>query len=124
MEADRLAASKKLQQMFGGVVLLKGAGTVVASGTGVPAIIAGGNPGMATGGMGDVLSGMVGALVAQIHSLEKATIAAACAHLAAADEAAQRQGYMGLLPVDVIETLAGVFRSVQPVIASNRREGE
>ncbi|XKH01465.1 NAD(P)H-hydrate dehydratase [Marinobacter nauticus] len=124
VEADRLAAAKKLQQMFGGVVLLKGAGTVVAAGTGVPAIIAGGNPGMATGGMGDVLSGMVGALVAQMHSLEKATIAAACAHLAAADQAAQSQGYMGLLPVDVIEALAGVFYSVQPVIASNRREGE
>lgn len=124
IEADRLAAAERLQRTYGGVVLLKGAGTVVASGVGVPAIIAGGNPGMATGGMGDVLSGITGALLAQMDHAGKATISAACAHLAAADRAAQSQGYMGLLPTDVIAALAGVFRETQAVINSNDREIE
>ena len=122
VEADRLAAAQRLQRTLGGVILLKGAGTVVATGMGVPAIVAGGNPGMATGGMGDVLSGVLGALLAQMNCAEKATIAAACAHLAAADEAAQVQGYMGLLPADVIAELAGVFKETQTVTNGNDRE--
>ncbi len=122
IEADRLAAAERLQRTFGGVVLLKGAGTVIATGIGLPAIVAGGNPGMATGGMGDVLSGITGALLAQVGHAGKATIAGACAHIAAADSAAQSQGYMGLLPVDVIAALAGVLRETQTVINSNDRE--
>ncbi|HLT14164.1 MAG TPA: NAD(P)H-hydrate dehydratase [Marinobacter sp.] len=105
IETDRLTAAKQIQARWGGVVLLKGAGTVIATGCGEPIIIAGGNPGMATGGMGDVLSGIIGAFIGQLPEPGMATVAAAAAHLAAADRAAERLGYMGLLPTDVIASL-------------------
>ncbi len=65
IEADRIQAAKTLQKQFGGVVLLKGAGTVIATPHGVPCVVSGSNPGLATGGMGDVLSGIIGSLWAQ-----------------------------------------------------------
>lgn len=105
VEADRVGAVARLQEQWRGIVLLKGAGTVVASGSGLPGIIPGANPGMATGGMGDVLSGIVGAFLAQIPSAHQAVLASAALHLAAAEEAGKRKGYMGLLPADVIEAL-------------------
>lgn len=113
VESDRLAAARKLQKQWGGVVLLKGAGTVVAAPDALPVIVDGGNPGMATGGMGDVLSGMIGALMAQLTGAADATILAAAAHVQAADVASEHKGYMGLLPVDVIEALPGVYRSAE-----------
>ncbi len=108
VEADRMGAAARIQKLWHGIVLLKGAGTVVATGSGVPGIIPGGNPGgMATGGgMGDVLSGILGgAFLGQIPSARQAVMASAALHLAAADEAGgQNKGYMGgLLPADVIE---------------------
>lgn len=109
VEADRIGSAARLQQQWGGIVLLKGAGTVIATGDEVPAIIPGCNPGMATGGMGDVLSGILGAFLGQVPAARKAVISAAAVHLAAANRAAQEQGYMGLLPSDVIATLPRVL---------------
>ncbi len=63
-ESDRLLAVTKLVKRYGGVVVLKGAGTVIASERDEVAIADVGNPSMATGGMGDVLSGIVGGLLA------------------------------------------------------------
>ncbi|MEC7816400.1 MAG: NAD(P)H-hydrate dehydratase [Pseudomonadota bacterium] len=120
VEADRLAAARKLQKLWGGVVLLKGAGTVVAAPDTLPVIVDGGNPGMATGGMGDVLSGMLGALLAQLHEPAEATILAAAAHVQAADLASEQQGFMGLLPGDVIEALPRVYQSAEA--PGNREE--
>ncbi|WP_372964351.1 NAD(P)H-hydrate dehydratase [Marinobacter sp.] len=110
IEADRLVAAREIQRIWGGVVLLKGAGTVIATGSGEPFIIAGGNPGMATGGMGDVLSGIIGAFMGQLPEASLATVAAAAAHLAAADKAVEELGYMGLLPTDVIAGLPQVLK--------------
>ncbi|MCH8498039.1 MAG: NAD(P)H-hydrate dehydratase [Marinobacter sp.] len=111
VEADRLAAVVALQQRFGGVVLLKGAGTLIAGDEGVPAVIAGSNPGMATGGMGDVLSGILAALLAQGLTPQLAVRMAAAVHLEAANQASERLGYMGLLPMDVVNELPGVWRA-------------
>jgi NAD(P)H-hydrate epimerase len=49
VEADRVAAARKLQTLYGGTVLLKGAGTVVASDGGALDVISGSNPGCALG---------------------------------------------------------------------------
>jgi NAD(P)H-hydrate epimerase len=110
VEADRMAAARRLQAMYGGTVLLKGAGTVVASEGGIVDVISGSNPGMATGGMGDVLSGVIGAVLGQIGDARKAAVVGATAHLAAADRAAEANGFMGLLPTDVIDALPQIFR--------------
>ncbi|MGK0524399.1 MAG: hydroxyethylthiazole kinase-like uncharacterized protein yjeF [Pseudomonadales bacterium] len=123
IEADRMAAANKLQSLYGGVILLKGAGTIIASGLDVVDVAGGSNPGMATGGMGDVLSGIVGALYAQLTgSPVHAAVLGAVVHLEAACRASADKGYMGLIPTDVIDALPQVFREAEPV--SNGSEEE
>lgn len=113
VEADRVAAATRLQELYGGVVLLKGAGTVIASAQNIPAIVSGSNPGMATGGMGDVLSGMIGGFWGQFTSAQFAADAGASLHLAAAGVASQSKGFMGLLPDDVIDVLPALLSQAE-----------
>ncbi|SFM39659.1 NAD(P)H-hydrate dehydratase [Marinobacter zhejiangensis] len=122
VEEDRVAAAIRIQQEYGGTVLLKGAGTVITDGR-ETIIISGGNPGMATGGMGDVLSGMIGSLLAQVATpLEAATLAATL-HLACADRASESKGYMGLIPTDVIDTLPLMLAEAERLSERRLREG-
>ncbi|RBP28364.1 NAD(P)H-hydrate epimerase [Marinobacter pelagius] len=123
VEVDRMAAARKLQSIYGGVVLLKGAGTVIASGSQTVDIVSGSNPGMATGGMGDVLAGILGAMCGQLDDLARATILGACAHLAAADRASEARGYVGLIPTDVIDSLPSVFRQIEFNDVQKREDG-
>ncbi len=113
VEADRLAAASRLQELHGGVVLLKGAGTVVASGREIPAIVSGSNPGMATGGMGDVLAGIIGSFYGQFDDAWLATIMGASLHLATAGVASESKGFMGLLPPDVIDFLPSTLSQAE-----------
>lgn len=122
VEADRVAAAKSLQGIFGGTVLLKGAGTVISSGKATVNIINGSNPGMATGGMGDVLSGVIGALYAQLGNPGRAAAIGAAVHLAAANRASVHKGYIGLIPGDVIDALPLVFRDAEPSATRAREE--
>ena len=98
---DRFKAVSKLQKQYGGVVVLKGAGTLVNTGEEI-AISTTGNPGMASGGMGDTLTGMIGGLIAQGMTLENATTSAVYLHGKAADLSAQKQGEIGLLASDLM----------------------
>lgn len=124
VEADRVAAARKLQSLYGGAVLLKGAGTIIASGTEAVDITGGSNPGMATGGMGDVLSGIIGALYAQMtEAPARAATLGAVVHLEAACRASTDKGYIGLIPTDVIDALPQVFREAEPG-SSCSKEGE
>ena len=113
IEADRLKATAKLCEVYGGAVLLKGAGTVVGCEEALPAIVSGSNPGMATGGMGDVLAGIVGALYGQFGNPSTAARMGAALHLAAAQRATLSKGYMGLLPTDVIDALPSVLAEAE-----------
>ena len=65
VQADRPAALQQLTRRYGGVAVLKGAGTLVSAASGVPWLCTAGNPGMAAAGMGDVLTGMIAAMLAQ-----------------------------------------------------------
>jgi NAD(P)H-hydrate epimerase len=60
--------------------------------------------------MGDVLSGIIGAILGQIGDGQKAAVLGASAHMAAADRAAEINGFIGLIPTDVIDALPLVFR--------------
>ncbi len=105
IEQDRFAAVCALQSQYGGVVVLKGAGTLIHAGPRRPvALCSAGNPGMASAGMGDALTGIISALLAQGLSCEQAARAGVCLHAAAADSAAQT-GERGLLASDVIDAL-------------------
>lgn len=101
VQEDRFRAASEIQAKYGGVVVLKGAGTIIASARGIW-LAAVGNPGMAVGGMGDVLSGVLGALLAQGLSAETAACLGVCLHGDAADLAANGSGQRGLLPTDLI----------------------
>ncbi len=97
---DRFSAVRSLQQRYGGICLLKGAGTLIKGDQDLY-ISTTGNPGMATGGMGDVLAGMIGALLAQGFGHERAVRGAVYKHGLAADRLAVRQGERGLLASDL-----------------------
>ncbi|RSM34274.1 NAD(P)H-hydrate dehydratase [Aeromonas salmonicida] len=98
--ADRFAAVRRLQQRFGGVVLLKGAGSLIDDGKQIT-LCDEGNPGMASGGMGDLLSGIIAALLAQGWSAVEATRLGAVIHGEAADLAAA-DGERGMLASDLL----------------------
>ncbi|MGM0983623.1 MAG: NAD(P)H-hydrate dehydratase [Pseudomonadota bacterium] len=100
VEADRPAAALALQGRYGGVVVLKGAGSLVAGPEGL-AVCPSGNPGMASGGMGDALSGILGALLAQGLPLEPAVRLGVLVHALAGDMAARQAGERGLLAGDL-----------------------
>lgn len=101
VERDRLAAVQRLQKIYGGVVVLKGAGSLIASERAVSICIEG-NAGMASGGMGDVLTGIIAGLLAQGLGLYDAARCGVWVHAYAADCAVQEEGERGLLASDVI----------------------
>ncbi|RFA30460.1 bifunctional ADP-dependent NAD(P)H-hydrate dehydratase/NAD(P)H-hydrate epimerase [Alkalilimnicola ehrlichii] len=100
VQADRYAAAAHISRRYGGVCVLKGAGTVVQGPTGDAAVCYAGNPGMASAGMGDVLSGVIGGLLAQGLAPEDAAEVGVQLHAEAADRAAVR-GERGLLATDL-----------------------
>lgn len=104
VQADRIAAVRKLQQRYGGVIVLKGAGTLIDDGECIDLCLQG-NPGMATGGMGDVLTGILTALIAQRLPLAEAARSGVCLHAAAADLAAAQHGTRGLDPTQLFAPL-------------------
>jgi ADP-dependent NAD(P)H-hydrate dehydratase / NAD(P)H-hydrate epimerase len=111
VQMDRFAAARNIAQRYGGVCILKGAGTVVADERRF-AVVTTGNPGMASGGSGDVLTGIVAAALAQGLEPFDAAVAGACAHGHAGDLAAVG-GERGLLASDL---LAHLRRAVNPCL--------
>lgn len=109
VEQDRVTAARRLQREYGGVIVLKGAGTLVASSNGI-AFCDAGNPGMASGGMGDALTGIITALLAQGLSLEAAATTGVWVHAHAADRATA-DGERGLLASDLITHLREVINT-------------
>lgn len=104
IQADRFAAAVEIQQRYGGVCVLKGAGTIVTTGKDIPVVCDAGNPGMASGGMGDVLTGVITGLLAQGLTSGDAAQMGVCLHANAADRAAQH-GERGLLASDLLPYL-------------------
>lgn len=98
---DRFMAVTEIQKKYGGVVVLKGAGTLISHGTKI-SISKTGNAGMASGGMGDVLAGMIGGLIAQGFSSHSAAKTATYMHGKAADLSAQKHGEIGMLASDLM----------------------
>ena len=113
VERDRLHAVRELQRRYGGVILLKGAGTLIADADCVW-ICQEGNPGMASGGMGDLLSGIIGALWGQGLPQAVAAWGGACVHGEAGDLAAE-SGERGMLASDL---LPFIRRLVNPAESS------
>jgi NAD(P)H-hydrate epimerase len=112
VQTDRVAAVREIVARYGGIAILKGAGTLVAGPGHEPAGLCDrGNPGMATAGMGDILSGVLGAMVVQGIALRDAAEAGVCVHATAGDAAALA-GERGLVASDL---LAFIRKAVNPV---------
>lgn len=104
VQQDRLDAIKKINKRYGGVCVLKGAGSLVLAPNSLPAICDKGNPGMASAGMGDVLSGVIGALLAQGIPLGDTAKLGVCMHAMAGDLAA-KDGERGMIATDLMPYL-------------------
>lgn len=106
IQRDRNRAASTIAEQYGGVCVLKGAGTLVAvAGDARLYRCDAGNPGMASGGMGDVLTGVIAALVAQGLSLANAARAGVWLHATAGDRCAASMGVPGMLALDVCSAL-------------------
>jgi NAD(P)H-hydrate epimerase len=105
VNADRISSARRLCELSGAAVLLKGARTVIADTEGDVYVNASGNPGMATPGMGDVLSGIVGALLGQGFTPLDALALGAFVHGHAGDRLAARVGPVGYLAGDLANDL-------------------
>ena len=108
VQSDRLGAVRALATRYGGVAVLKGAGTLIAEGESAPYLCERGNPGMAVAGMGDALTGVIAAIAAQqadpAASLGLAAAVGVLVHASAGDLIA-RSGERGLLASDLIAQL-------------------
>jgi len=100
IENDRFIAVKAITDKYGGICVLKGAGTLISDGK-TTWINISGNAGMASGGMGDVLSGIIAALLIQLPEPLVAVRFAVYIHGLAADVVAKKQGQRGLLASDL-----------------------
>uniref|UniRef100_A0A0Q9YUL9 Bifunctional NAD(P)H-hydrate repair enzyme n=1 Tax=Candidatus Berkiella aquae TaxID=295108 RepID=A0A0Q9YUL9_9GAMM len=111
VQADRLQAAIDIQQRYGGVIVLKGAGTVIISESGEAVINPGGYPALATAGTGDVLAGLIGGLLAQGLSPMQAALLGVSTHTQAA-LIEQSFGERGMIASDLllhIRTLLNTF---------------
>jgi ADP-dependent NAD(P)H-hydrate dehydratase / NAD(P)H-hydrate epimerase len=101
---DRFSSAQAIQAKYGGITILKGAGTLIVSENDI-SVSTTGNPGMSSGGMGDVLSGVIGGLIAQGFSMNLAAQQGVWGHGLAADWAASDLGERGLMASDLMPYL-------------------
>lgn len=104
IQQDRLQAAAKITKKFGGVCVLKGAGTLIHKADVITGVCDKGNPGMATAGMGDVLSGVIGGLLAQGLPAVSAAKLGVVMHAMAGDLAA-KDGERGMIATDLLPYL-------------------
>jgi NAD(P)H-hydrate epimerase len=105
IQNDRFSAVAELQRRYGGVAVLKGAGTLIQPMEDeIPLLCRAGNPGMASGGMGDLLTGIIAAFIAQGLPQEDAASAGVALHSEAADLAAEA-GERGMLATDLLPSI-------------------
>lgn len=109
VQKDRYQSAAAIQHQYGGVVVLKGAGTVIQTAEKTTFICPKGNPGMATAGMGDVLSGIIASLCAQGFSLSDSAKLGVWVHAIAGDKVAQTGGEIGLLASDLLDILPTIL---------------
>jgi len=120
IQNDRLSAVKRLAESYGGIAVLKGAGSLVARAGKLPWVCDQGNPGMASPGMGDVLTGIIAGLAAQCRDLEVASRLGVLAHAAAGDLAARR-GERGMAAGDLMDPLRSWLNGLDEAGLAGRR---
>lgn len=113
VQADRLAAARRLADLSGAVVVLKGARTVIALPTGQAWINPTGSTLLASGGSGDVLAGLIGGLLAQGCDALSAACAGVFVHGLASDLAAEDFGARGMAAEELAGYLPEAFMALE-----------
>ena len=114
IQRDREQACLDLQSKFGGIAILKGAGTLIAYQQNQRQqldLCTHGNPGMGSGGMGDILSGVLGGLLAQGFSLIESARLGVCIHSYSADLVAENSGQRGMLATDLLPQIQALVNN-------------
>ncbi|MGL6030322.1 MAG: NAD(P)H-hydrate dehydratase, partial [Legionella sp.] len=113
VQQDRYQAAAAIQQLYGGVVVLKGAGTIIQTSEHDAFVCVQGNPGMATAGMGDVLTGIIAGLCAQQLPLADAAKLGVWLHAQAGDHTAKQCGERGILASDLLDLVPKILNSIE-----------
>ncbi len=95
---------QKFMNEFNGTLVAKNAPTLIAYGNEI-VVNSTGNQGLATGGTGDVLSGVIASFSAQGIPTRIAAELGVFIHGKAADNAAEQNGFRGLIASDLLDTL-------------------
>ena len=111
VNSERIVSARKLAEMTGAGVLLKGARSVIITPDQVVCVNSSGNPGMGTPGMGEVLSGIIGSLLGQGMILADALKLGVFIHGYAADRVAARIGPAGYVASELADELPSAFVS-------------
>ncbi|NPA06065.1 MAG: NAD(P)H-hydrate dehydratase [Chloroflexi bacterium] len=113
IQAQRLTIAERFAQMWGHVVVLKGAGTVIAAPDGRTAVIPVATPALARAGTGDVLAGLIVGLRAQGVPAYEAALAGAWIHAQAGLIAAETVGHpAAVLAGDVLRAVPDVLMTL------------
>jgi ADP-dependent NAD(P)H-hydrate dehydratase / NAD(P)H-hydrate epimerase len=109
VQANRAGAVQAIEARFGGVVVLKGAGSLVYTKGEDVRLCEAGNPAMASAGMGDLLSGVIAGLMAQGLTPWQASQMGVLLHAKAGDTALNKQDGHALLASDLLCELFSAF---------------
>jgi ADP-dependent NAD(P)H-hydrate dehydratase / NAD(P)H-hydrate epimerase len=109
VQGNRVVSAKRLAQMTGAVVCLKGHRTVVTRPDGETFINDTGNSGMGTGGTGDVLTGIITSFIGQGLEVYGAAVSGVYLHGLAGDIAMQRKGAFSMIASDILDSLPEAF---------------
>lgn len=110
IQRDRYGAARRIYEISGATVVLKGAGTVIYGSSGGLLNLTG-NPFMACGGTGDVLTGIIAALLAQRLAPIEAASLGAHAHGLAGDLASAASGGL-IVASDIATHLPAAYASI------------
>jgi len=112
VQNNRMNAALQIAQHFNCYVVLKGAGSICCLPDGKRYLNTSGNPALSTAGTGDVLAGIIGALIAQGLSPDRALLLAVYLHGAAADRwVHQNRGMLGMTALEVIPAARSLLNS-------------
>ena len=113
IKQNREQVAQEFAEKHGVTLVLKDFETVIACKGKMLYKNIGGHPCMAKGGSGDMLSGIIGALIAQGLSPEKAACSAVFLHARAGEICGERMGDRSVLTTDLIEALPEVFKEFE-----------
>lgn len=123
LQANRLLHATYYAQMWGCILVLKGAETIIAAPSTTPAILPFANPALAVAGTGDVLSGCIGGLLAQGLAPIDAAICGAYVHGSAGQMWSDQYGDAGLLASDILMLLPTVLKLIKTSMITSETRG-